>query len=136
LQDGLDDHARDGLGLPIEDPGDRFDRALPAGVSRVGLGIRGAEDVEEERAEDGAEGVDAAEADGAERVAVVGAGESDEAAAVGARVLLPVLEGNLDGDLDGGGAVVAEEDAGEARRCGSGELGGEERCVGVRHAGE
>lgn len=47
---------------------------------------------------------------GAKGVAMVGAGQADEAGAPGMAGQLPVLKGKLERDLDGIGAVIAEED--------------------------
>ncbi len=77
---------------------------------------RGSEHREQQGLEHGVEPGDAAQADVSEGVAVIGVFEGDEAVAgrLGIGLLAPVLEGHLERDLDGGGAVVGEEDAGEA----------------------
>ena len=79
-----------------------------------GVGLPG---VEEQRAVERVEELDAADRDRADRVAVVAVAQADEAGALGARPLvLPPLEGHLQRDLDGGRAAVGVEDAREARR--------------------
>ena len=74
------------------------------------------------------EGPTIAQRHGAKGVTVVGAGESGDTGAAGLTDQLPVLERELEGDLDGVGAVVREEAAIErtARQAGKllGELGG------------
>src|SRR5690606_30218845 len=77
---------------------------------------------------------DAADGDRAERVAVIGVLEVDEAPLLGAAGELPVLEGELEGDLHRGGAVVGVEDALEAGRGELGQPGGELGGGGVGQA--
>ena len=68
--------------------------------------------------EHGVEPLDAADADAAQRVAVVGVAQGHVAGLLGPRVgpLLPVLKGHLQRHLDGRGPVVGEEDVLQARR--------------------
>ena len=89
-------------------------QALHVGrVARLGL-----QRVEQERPVHRVEEVDPADRHRADRVAVVGLAQRHEAGApaVGAALLLPVLERHLQRDLDGGGAAVRVEDARQARR--------------------
>ena len=62
------------------------------------------------------EGFDPTDRGRAERLAVKGVLERHEAAASGPAVLRPVLERQLERDLDGGRAIVAVEDVLESRR--------------------
>ena len=62
------------------------------------------------------EGLGVADADRAQRVAVVRLGERDEARAPRLAAQLPVLERQLERDLDRGGAGVGVEDARQRRR--------------------
>ena len=81
----------------------------------VAVGVLRAQHVEDERPERLVEALDAADRDRAERVAVVGVAQRHEAGAPARlhALLLPVLEGDLQRDLDRGRAVVAEEHARE-----------------------
>ena len=63
-----------------------------------------------------AEEVDPADADGADRIAVVRVARSERSCAASAWALSPVLKGHLEGDLHGGRPAVGVEDAREARR--------------------
>ena len=107
LDQRLDDHRRDFLAVGGEDA---LEVGGVAGLGGVGL--------EQQRPVGGVEEVDAADRDGADRVAVVGLAEADEGGAAGvlAAALLLVLEGHLQGDLGRGRAGVGVEDAREARR--------------------
>src|SRR3954465_14762981 len=71
---------------------------------------RHAKDVEEERLEDLVEEVHPADADCAERVAVVRLAQRDELRLLRLAPQLPVLEGNLQRHFDRGGAGVRIED--------------------------
>ena len=86
-----------------------------ARVRRVVGGRRDVHAVEEHAREGAAEDLDAAEAGRADGVAVERAVERDEARSLGPPRLLRELHRQLDRDLDRGRAVVAEEDAREAR---------------------
>ena len=66
--------------------------------------------------EDLVEEIDAADADRADGVAVIGLGEREELLLLGAAALPPVLERDLERDLDRGRAGVAVEDARQAGR--------------------
>ena len=91
-------------------------------------------DVEQQRAVELVEEVDAADRDRADRVAVVGLAQADELGAPRlAAALLPVLEGHLERDLDGGRAVVGVEDAAQPGRARSHQPRGElDRPPGAR----
>jgi hypothetical protein len=67
--------------------------------------------LEEQGAKYVGELVDASHAHRTDRVAMVGARQSKKSAARGTLVLLPILKGDLEGYLDCGGAIIAEEDA-------------------------
>ena len=67
-----------------------------------------------------------------EGVAMVAASQPDDPALFRSAGELPILEGKLECDLDGPGAVVAEEHATEAGRGQPGELGRQFRADGVR----
>ena len=54
--------------------------------------------------------INAADADRADGVAMIGVFEGDEAALFRPAKMLPVLECHLDADLDGSGAVIRVED--------------------------
>ena len=74
----------------------------------------GLPDVEEQRAVERVEELDAADRDRAERVAVVAVAQADEARAPPLAALVVELVGHLERDLARGRAVVGEEDAAEA----------------------
>ena len=94
---------------------------LPFGNTRrrpVGIGCGQAIRGEQERLEHRVEAGDAADADAADRVAVVGLAEGEVAGLLRPRplALAPVLEGQLQGDLDRRRSVVGEEHVLEAGR--------------------
>ena len=112
---------------------ERLDRARRA----PGLARRRHEEALEQRPrERPPEGLDPADRRRAERLAVEGVLERHEAAAAGPAVLRPVLERELQRDLDGRRAVVAVEDVLEAGRRDPAQRLGELRGRRVRDAGE
>ena len=119
LDQRLDDHRRDLARVQVEHP---LELALVPRVDPVGL--------EQQRPEGAVEEVDAADRDGAERVAVVAVGEADErgSPAEVALALAPVLKRHLQRDLDRGRSRLGVEDPRETRRRDldqpRGELGG------------
>ena len=124
LDEGFDKQGGDAAGVPFEDFLQSLMTAPVAGPlvgaegAAVGVGRGGGEGGEEEGAVDPVEEVDAADADGAEGVAVVAFREVDERGFFRTRVgpLLPVLKSHFDGDFNRGRAVVRVEDAGQFRR--------------------
>ena len=137
----LQDEAGQALAALREQPGERLERgrAVRARDAAGALGMRGrgqAMDGEEPGFEAGVEGPAVSQGHRAEGVAVVGAREGRDLAALQAAGELPVLEGELERDLDGVGAVVGEEAAGEDAVGEGGELGGELRRARVVQAEE
>ena len=142
---GGDNHAGSALHARLDDDGgylvaaglEKVAQGIDAGVgagggggtavAAVAVGVGEAQGLEEERFVDIAEGTLPARADGSEGVTVVGHVEGGDAVALGAATVGLVLDGHLEGDLDGGGAVLAEEDAraaGEVGQEAAGELDG------------
>ena len=116
---GVDDDARRALHQRLHDHRRDLVRVLRQQPLHVGRVARlGLQRVEQERPVHRVEEVDPAHRDGADGVPVVGVSQRHEAgaAAVGAALLLPVLERHLQRDLGGGGAAVRVEHAREARR--------------------
>jgi hypothetical protein len=119
LHEGLDDDRADLLALVLHDPaqlGQDLGRALGARLARCHqAGRRDGDGVEQDRPVGRVEEVDAADADRAERVAVVALGDVRVAG-----TLLPALRGglerHLDRGLDGRRAVAREEHLGQVRR--------------------
>lgn len=114
----LDDERRDGLAVSLEGRLEGVAERLPARRVARDLAVRAHVIPEEQRLEDLGEVVDRADAHRADGVAMVGAGEREEArasrpAVAATIVLCGVLERDLQRDLDGGAAVVAVEDARE-----------------------
>ena len=73
------------------------------------------------------EHVDAADADGADGVAVIGVFQGDEPALFRPAEMLPVLKSHLDADLDGGRAVIGVKDLAEPFRSDLDKSFGEQR---------
>jgi hypothetical protein len=122
LHQRLHDDGRDRLAVLAQRLGQRFEARAPAvrlvqavGAERA-VGRRDLEAVEEERPVGVVKEPDAAHRDRPERVTVIGVREVDEAGAPRLAPELPVLERDLEGDLDGRAAGVGVEDAGEAGR--------------------
>lgn len=120
---GVDPNAGSALNDRLKDNGGNLAGMLAQqavdgleGFGRI-LGRRAgsAEGGEQEGAKHGVEAGNAAEADIAEGIAVVGAVEGEEEAALGfgGIFLAPVLEGEFEGHFDGGGSRVGEEDTGQ-----------------------
>ena len=88
----------------------------PAGMRARAAGRRQPDGLERERREHRGEAVDAAHADGAERVAVIGLADRDKPRPLWLRRigLQPVLKRHLECRLDGAGTVAREEDLLEA----------------------
>ena len=106
LDERLDDDRRAALGV--------LGRAARACASASpGSRLPG---VEEQRAVERVEELDAADRDRAERVAVVAVAQADEARAPPLAALVVELVGHLQRDLARRRAVVGEEDAAQARR--------------------
>jgi hypothetical protein len=82
-------------------------------AQRVGVAGRHLPGVEEQRAVEGMEELDAAHGDRAQRVAVVAVGQADEARAPPLAALVVELVGHLERDLARRRAVVGEEHAAE-----------------------
>ncbi len=112
----VDEHPRGALDERLHDHGGQRAGVLGEQAFHVVeiAGLR-LERVEEERPVEGVEELDAAHGDRADRVAVVGVSQSDEAGPALA-ALVPVLVGHLERDLGGGGAGVRVEDARQAGR--------------------
>ena len=87
--------------------------AAPSISMLPGVGLQR---LEQQRAVGRVEEVDAADRDRADRVAVVGVLQRDEARAARLAGLLEVLVGDLQGDLGGGRAAVRIEDARQVAR--------------------
>ena len=89
-----------------------------AGRSAVGIRRRDAERFEQQRPEHGVEPLDAAHADAAQRVAVVGLAQGQVAGLFRPRLgpLPPVLKGHFQGHFHGRGPVVGEEHVPQTRR--------------------
>ena len=107
LDQRLDDHRRDLARVQLEHP-----LELPRVAGRDAVGL------EQQRPVGAVEEVDAADRDRAQRVAVVGALEGDEAGppAALALALVPVLKRHLERDLDRGRPGLGVEDALEPGR--------------------
>ena len=80
------------------------------------------------------EGVDKADAEGAEGVAVVALVHADEGFFFGSADVVPVLDGDFEGGFDGAGAIGGEEDVAVGGGHEVGEGFGEFEYVGVGHA--
>ncbi len=124
LNQWLDDHRGDLISSGREDA------RHVGGVARLGL-----VGLEQQRPVGRVEEVDATDRDRADRVAVVGVAEADEASPLGmAAALLLVLEGHLQRHLGRGRAGVRVEDAGEAGRGDPGQAAGELGGAGMGEA--
>ena len=112
----LQQHAGGALHQRLDDErGELVRRARRACCSSASIVGAHAQHVEEQRMEDLVEEIDAADADRADGVAVIGVGEREELLLLGAAALLLILEGDLERDLDGGRARVGVEDARSGR---------------------
>jgi hypothetical protein len=125
LHQGLDDDRRHLAGVGPQDPIDlrqAGDPALgplqPQGTA-VAVRARRPQRGEQQGGEHRVEPIDAADADVADRVAMIRRVQGQEPGAprLGVVLLPPVLERHLEGDLDGRRPVVGEEDAGQALGC-------------------
>jgi len=124
LHERLDDERRDLLPAPFEESGEGRETLAPARGAplperaAVAVERRPLHRPEEEGAVDLVEEADPPDAHRPERVAVVGVGETDELSfpPPAPAAVLPVLEGELQGDLDRRRAVVGEEDLLDAGR--------------------
>ena len=87
-----------------------------AGLACVGIGRRCKDRIEEQRRVGVAVECDIGHRQRAERLAVIPAGQRDEARALGAADVFPIVETQLQCDLDRAGAVVGVEHAAEPVR--------------------
>ena len=118
LDERLDHDRRDLVAPAVDDRLRRHRRcveAVPrAGRPAIDVRCRHAQAVEEERAEDLVEEIHPADADRAERVAVVRLGERDEPGLARLAALAPMLERHFQSHLDRGRAAVGIEDLGQS----------------------
>jgi hypothetical protein len=128
----LDDHAGDLVGGFAKERKQAFEDWLPPMVDRVGRPLH----VEQKWAKEAGELIDVAGAHRTEGVAMVAAGQREEAVALRAAVLLPILERDFQCDLNRGRAIVAVEDAAEAVRRNANELSSKPRSRLVRRRRE
>jgi hypothetical protein len=100
----------------------------------VGRGRR--DDIHEQRPVDGLVEIHVADRERAQGLAVIAVGERDEPRLAGATGVAPEMKAHLYRDFDGGGAVVGEETAVQARGRDSQQSFGERHRWLVREAGE
>jgi len=123
LDQGLDDHRGDLRGMLLEDSLHFQEAVHGAGTGGLTQGTpvaergRGPVGGEEQLPVHGMKQVDSPYAHRANRIAVVGIGQTDVPGfrRVSPGALLVVLEGHFQGDLDGGRTAVRIKDPGQAR---------------------
>jgi hypothetical protein len=122
----LDERLEDEGGDLVRTPDKLFFEARERVGAVDGAGWRRDGDaLDEERTEHAMEEVDAADANRAERVTVIGLAQAEEALLLRLAAECPVLERLLEGDLDRGGAGVRVEDAAKISGGDLEQIGGE-----------